>query len=203
MERHNKPPPLILSLNTPPYLPALSYHRTPSAAPSGIPAWASSRRRNLRRTCAPLSNPAGFMFLALLVITGTLTWVLIRSGNSDSSSPLSQLPQLASDLGLQVDIANEDITIFQNLEAENVANSTLNFQQIFAINLPSRLDRRDLLTVMATYTNITVTIVPGVVSLAENSLPPPRTPGSLRMEEYAVWRAHANVWRRIIEDELE
>lgn len=56
---------------------------------------------------------------------------------------------------------------------------------------------------MATYANISVTIVPGVRSVADSALPPPRIPGSLRAEEYAVWRAHANVWRKIIEDGLE
>jgi hypothetical protein len=82
------------------------------------------------------------------------------------------------------------------------ANSTLNFQQIFAINLPSRLDRKDTLTLMAAYSNLSITIVPGVRTLADNALPPPRKPGSVRAEEYAVWRAHANIWRRIIEDDL-
>ena len=101
------------------------------------------------------------------------------------------------------DVSTENLNVVTHSEERRVANSTLNFQQIFAINLPSRLDRRDLLTVMATYTNISVTIMPGVRSLAENALPPPRTPGSLRMEEYAVWRAHANIWRKVIEDGLE
>ena len=203
MERQNKPPPLTLSLNPPAYLSALSYHRTPSSGVGGIPAWASSRRRNLRRTCVPLSNPAGFMFIAVLIITGTLTLLLIRGGNSNTSSPLSRLPQLASDSELKTGISTKNTTISIQPQAKNVTNSTLNFQQIFAINLPSRLDRKDLLTVMATCTNITVTIVPGVRTVSENSLPPPRIPGSLRMEEYAVWRAHANVWRRIVEDGLE
>jgi hypothetical protein len=204
MERQHRPPPLTLASNPPAYLSALSYHRTPSSSsPSRIPVWASSRHRNLRRTYAPLSNAAVLMFIGLLVITGTFTWLLICSGNSNTSSPLSQLPQRTSDSELEIGISTADIPIAPKPGAENVANSTLNFQQIFAINLPSRLDRRDLLTVMATYTNITVTIVPGVPSMEGNSLPPPRIPGSLRMEEYAVWRAHANVWRRIIEDGLE
>src|SRR5277367_4593541 len=90
MERQNRPPALTLPANPPQYLSALSFHRTPSAHYT-MPSWASSRRRNLRRTCAPVNSPAGIMFLALLLITGTLTWLLVRGGNN-ISSPLSQLP---------------------------------------------------------------------------------------------------------------
>jgi hypothetical protein len=139
------------------------------------------------------------MFIALLVFTGTLTWLLIRSG-SNTSSPLSQIPESTSTrpLPLPKD-TTQDVLVVPSPDG-NIANDTLNFQKIFAINLPSRLDRKDTLTLMAAYTNLSITIVPGVRSLADNSLPPPRTPGSVRLEEYAVWRAHANIWRKIIED---
>jgi hypothetical protein len=55
---------------------------------------------------------------------------------------------------------------------------------------------------MATYANLSITIVPGVKTVAENALPAPRVPGALRPEEYSVWRAHANVWRKVLEDGL-
>src|SRR5271169_6602641 len=203
MERHNRPPPLSIPNRPPAFLSALSYHPTPTTN-YGMPAWAtSSRRRNIRRTCAPFNNATGIMFIALLVVTGTLTWLLVRGGNSNISSPLSRLPEPPATPNFQLDVSSENTTIVSHPEEHRVANSTLDFQRIFAINLPSRLDRRDLLTVMATYANISVTIVPGVRSVADNALPPPRIPGSLRTEEYAVWRAHANVWRRVIEDGLE
>jgi hypothetical protein len=166
-----------------------------------MPGWASSRRRNLRRTCGSLTNPAGMMFIALLVITGTLTWLLIRGG-SNISSPLSQLPDSpTTPMDIPKIHPKQNSTVVAHTNHPK-ANSTLNFQQIFAINLPARLDRKDLLTVMAKYTNLSITIVPGIRSLAENAIPPPRNPGSPRMEEYAVWRAHANVWRKIMEDGL-
>jgi hypothetical protein len=207
MERSNKPPPLSIPANPPAYLSALSYHRTPSG--HGMPsAWTTARRRNLRKTFAPCGNTAGVLFIAFLVMTGTLTWLLIRGGNS--SSPLSRIPIPNNDPSTRIDTAVAAQKIpdkFPVRELDEVrepgkANSTLNFQQIFAINLPSRLDRKDTLTLMASYSNLSITIVPGVRTLAENALPPPRTPGSVRAEEYAVWRAHANVWRRIIEDGL-
>jgi hypothetical protein len=137
------------------------------------------------------------MFIALLVFTGTLTWLLIRSG-SNTSSPLSRLPESSITSPLRDEVKETPEVVVP--PDPSIANSTLNFQQIFAINLPSRLDRKDTLTLMAAYTNLSITIVPGVKTLADNSLPPPRTPGSIRTEEYAVWRAHANVWRKIIED---
>jgi hypothetical protein len=144
------------------------------------------------------------MFIALLVLTGTFTWLLIRGGGNHISSPLSQLPDPPLHESGRMNDPTEPFFKFPDAEEEksNIANSTLNFQQIFAINLPSRLDRKDFLVLMAKTSNITITIVPGVRTVAENALPPPRTPGSLRAEEYAVWRAHANVWRRVIEERL-
>ena len=170
-------------------------------------SWTTSRRRNLRKTFAPCGNTAGVMFLAFLVITGTLTWLLIRGGNS--SSPLSRIPIPNNEASTRIDTTQQQkipekfpVREIDEIREPGKANTTLNFQQIFAINLPSRLDRRDTLTLMAAYSNLSITIVPGVRTLAENALPPPRTPGSVRAEEYAVWRAHANVWRKIIEEGL-
>ena len=144
------------------------------------------------------------MFIALLVLTGTFTWLLIRGGRNQMSSPLSQLPEAPSHESFESSGLNDSLFDYPGAGDDNdsIANSTLNFQKIFAINLPSRLDRKDILILMAKESNITVTIVPGVHTVAENALPPPRTPGSLRAEEYAVWRVHANVWRRVIEEGL-
>jgi hypothetical protein len=205
MERQNKPPPISLPASyshpaTSSYLPTLSYYRTPSG--SGMPNWAASSRRrgNPRRSIVPCNNTAGVLFTAFFLITGTLTWLLIRGG-SGTSSPLSQLPEVPSRKDQNV-LFDTTETIRRPIVDPNIANETLNFQQIFAINLPSRVDRRDILTLMASYSNISVTIVPGVKSVAENALPPPRKPGSLRPEEYSVWRAHANVWRRMMEQDI-
>jgi hypothetical protein len=159
-----------------------------------MPTWATSRRRNLRRTLGVCGNTAGVMFIGLFIATATLTWLLVRGGNH--MSPLSNLP----DAPVKVAPSLEPVLRPVVRQDPRIANSTLNFEKIFAINLPSRLDRKDTLTLMAAYHNLSITIVPGVRSLAENALPPPRKPGSVRVEEYAVWRAHANIWRKIIED---
>jgi hypothetical protein len=200
MERQNRPPPLAIPKSPPANLSTLSYYRTPSA---GLPVWASNRRKAMQRRLRPLNNPAGITFLALLIFTGTLTWLLLYSGGSTAttSSPLSQIPEPSIPRPSAESKSEGAVPIVPHVDLEpETANSTLNFQKIFAINLPSRLDRRDILTLMAKYSNLSVTIVPGVRSLAENILPPPRRPGALRMEEYAVWRAHANVWRKVLEE---
>jgi hypothetical protein len=135
------------------------------------------------------------MFIGLFIATATLTWLLVRGGNH--KSPLSNLPETPVRSGPSPEAVVLPPIVHQDSQ---IANSTLNFEKIFAINLPSRLDRKDTLTLMAAYHNLSITIVPGVRSLAENALPPPRNPGSVRTEEYAVWRAHANIWRKIIEE---
>jgi hypothetical protein len=203
MERHNRPPPLAIPQNPPAYLSVLSYTRTPSSyglTYPEMPAWASSRRRNLRRTVGACGGTAGTMFIALMLVTATLVWLLVR-GADNVSSPLSQMTDSASAATLTRKRPDQ-VPARVNLDNPDIVNSTLNFQKIFAINLPSRLDRKDTLTLMAAYANLSITIVPGVRSIAENSLPPPRTPGAVRTEEYQVWRAHANIWRKIIEDGL-
>lgn len=196
MERHNRPPPLALPASPPAHLSALRYQHIHSSRPI-MPPYVSSRRRLNRGIFAPLNSVAGVLFLTALLVTGSLTWFLTRAGTDRVSSPLSQLPDWPRQKAPNDILPNR----FEPKDTE-VANQTLNFQKIFAINLPSRLDRRDLLSIMSTVSDLAITIVPGVRTVAENSIPPPRIPGSLRMEEYAVWRAHANVWRRVIEEGL-
>jgi hypothetical protein len=206
MERQHRPPPLTLPSQPPAFLSALAF-QTPAAAAASSPAWAANRRRTTIRRTFSLTNPAVIILIALFVFTGTLTWLLVHSSTTAAafSSHLSALPNAFPPPNA---LSNAETDTTARADVSSVyrrpqqANETLNFQKVFAINLPSRLDRKDLLTVMAKYTNLTITIVPGVSSVAENSLPPPRTPGSLRPEEYRVWRAHANVWRRVIEEGL-
>jgi len=149
------------------------------------------------------------MFLALLIVTGTLTWLLVRGAGNNISSPLSQLPNAPNRRPDHLSSSSPDSSQNETLvpavpesRGPAIANETLNFEKIFAINLPSRLDRKDHLTLMSRYANLSITIVPGVKSVAENALPAPRMPGTVRPEEYGVWRAHANVWRRVLEDGL-
>jgi hypothetical protein len=176
------------------------------SATGPLPVWApghTRRRGPLRRSCISLSNPTALTLIALFVITGTLTWLLVHgTTTANTSSPLSQLPDDMPQIQIPTIRQEVDMVSQTTVSLRTEANSTLNFEKIFAINLPSRLDRKDLLTVMARYTNLSVTIVPGVSSIADNALPPPRTAGALRPEEYRVWRAHANVWRRVIEEGL-
>jgi len=208
MERQNRPRPLTLPPQTPSFLSSLAYHNIASAGP--LPAWTTNRRHRstIRRTFDSIDSSAVIILIALVVITGTFTWFLVHgitTATTSTSFSLSQTPNDHPLIQVTASHLNTDTTRVDTPSSGrrlHEANSTLNFERIFAINLPSRLDRKDLLTVMAKYTDLSITIVPGVSTIADSAIPPRRTPGSLRIEEYRVWRAHANVWRRVIEDGL-
>lgn len=83
------------------------------------------------------------------------------------------------------------------------ANSTLGFQHVFAINLPSRPDRRDKLALMAALSHIDVTHVEGVqMPSAGLSFALPRHSGKMPRGKQGCFRAHANVWRTIVEQRI-
>src|SRR5271170_6001368 len=93
MERQNRPPPLTLPSQPPSFLSA--YQRMSATDP--LPVWApghNRRRGNLRRSFVSLSNPTALTLVALFVITGALTWLLVHgtTTTANTSSPLSQLP---------------------------------------------------------------------------------------------------------------
>jgi hypothetical protein len=74
------------------------------------------------------------------------------------------------------------------------------FQQIFTINLPSRTDRRDAMTVAAALSNLDVTWINGI---AGNEVLDKVLPGNAedRLGGFTVgskgsWRAHMNVLQR-------
>jgi GR25 family glycosyltransferase involved in LPS biosynthesis len=97
----------------------------------------------------------------------------------------------------------------------DVHNRTLGFQKVFAIGLPTRTDKRDLLDLAASVTGIDVTWLPGVLyedvnpkAIAEG-WKSPYFPGASRKEAGFVaswigsWRAHMNALEHIIEHNIE
>ena len=144
---------------------------------SPVYEWDKPKKSGYRRR---LRSPT-LLVLLIVATTAVVTWMLTYTS---SPSPPDMQPH-----------QHNNFLTFP-------ANTTLNFAQIFAINLAFRYDRRDALSLMSLYTNITTTLSPGVREIAKNAVPLPRTPGRLRPEEYAVFRAHANVWRRIVEERL-
>ncbi|KAF8419075.1 glycosyltransferase family 25-domain-containing protein [Tirmania nivea] len=90
---------------------------------------------------------------------------------------------------------------------DGIQNSTLGFQKIFFVSLPERTDRQDTMRLIASYMGLDFTYVPGVngSTIADKALPydinnpPPKPPTPA---ELGCWRAHANVWARIIDENL-
>ena len=59
------------------------------------------------------------------------------------------------------------------------ADSTPQFQKIFVINLPTRTDHRDTLSLAATLTGLEVEYVNGVTEVEERLLPPGGDPAKI------------------------
>lgn len=91
----------------------------------------------------------------------------------------------------------------QGLDA--ILNSTLGFQKVFAINLPSRTDKRDGLLLTSKVTGFDIDFIDGVVpsNISNKSLPhqitgsTPITGGVL-----GCWRAHMNFMARVVQEDL-
>ncbi|KAF2749540.1 glycosyltransferase family 25 protein [Sporormia fimetaria CBS 119925] len=90
-----------------------------------------------------------------------------------------------------------------NTNYEDIGNQTLGFQEIFVINAPWRTDRKDGMTLAASYSSLSLTWINGVSvdSIDEKAYPlgnhrdlPPGNRGS--------WRAHMNALREIVERNL-
>ena len=71
----------------------------------------------------------------------------------------------------------------------------MQFQKIFVINLPSRTDHRDSMSLAAALTDLRVEHVDGVTEVDKKSLPPGGTEVNLDSGGLGNWRAHMNIAR--------
>ncbi|OJD34676.1 glycosyltransferase family 25 protein [Diplodia corticola] len=89
---------------------------------------------------------------------------------------------------------------------QDVFNRTLGFQKIFVINLPSRTDHRDSMSLAAALTDMEIEYVDGVTEVTERALPPGGKEANLNRAALGSWRAHLNAIRkhhqRIVEQNL-
>ena len=88
-------------------------------------------------------------------------------------------------------------------ESFPISNATLGFEKIFVINLPSRSDRRDTLTLMTAYEGIQVD---WQMAVRGEEVDPKAWPAHWQAEgkqptttELGCWRSHVNVLRLIVE----
>ncbi|KAK5109800.1 hypothetical protein LTR62_006533 [Meristemomyces frigidus] len=84
---------------------------------------------------------------------------------------------------------------------DNILNTTLGFQKIYVINLPRRTDHRDQASLAAHLTDLQIEYIDGVTEVEEKTLP---LGGDAITSEGAIgaWRAHANVYRAIVENNI-
>lgn len=72
---------------------------------------------------------------------------------------------------------------------------SIQFQKIFVINLPSRTDHRDSMSLAAALTDLRIDYVDGVTVVDKKSLPPGGKEVNLGSGGLGNWRAHMNIAR--------
>ncbi|KAF2088231.1 glycosyltransferase family 25 protein [Saccharata proteae CBS 121410] len=85
---------------------------------------------------------------------------------------------------------------------QDVFNETLGFQKIFVINLPSRTDHRDAMSLAAHLTGLHIEYVDGVTDVEERALPPNGKETNLNEGGLGNWRAHLNCIRKMVEQNI-
>ncbi|KAF2115868.1 hypothetical protein BDV96DRAFT_687040 [Lophiotrema nucula] len=91
------------------------------------------------------------------------------------------------------------------MRAPKPANETLDFQEILYISMPYRTDRQDALALLAAETGLRLTMIPGISTddMSEKGLPVTNNPThDPHWPWVGIWRAHANAWRYIIDNDL-
>ena len=93
----------------------------------------------------------------------------------------------------------------QRETVHDVFNNTLGFQQIFAIGLPDRTDKRDTLTLAASLTSINLSWMEGVRpnEISEKAVPPTWNFENQKPSVLACWRAHMNVIERVVREKIQ
>ncbi|KAF1830599.1 hypothetical protein BDW02DRAFT_642038 [Decorospora gaudefroyi] len=87
---------------------------------------------------------------------------------------------------------------------KEILNTTLGFEKIFVLNLPSRTDRRDAITLSSAVSNIKLEFVEGVTgaSIHDKAYPPPEANKKLLSGIRGSWRTHMNALQRVVEQNL-
>lgn len=69
------------------------------------------------------------------------------------------------------------------------------FQKIFVINLPSRTDHRDSMSLAAALTDLKFEYSDGITEVNNRTFPPHKEGFHLSKGAFGAWRAHLNVAR--------
>ena len=79
-------------------------------------------------------------------------------------------------------------------------NSTLGTAAIITLNAASRPDRRDIMALMASVTNVKLTFMDAWTRKPIDKAMPNEHNPNLKDVEYACWRTHADAWRKVVEE---
>ncbi|KAF2209961.1 glycosyltransferase family 25 protein [Cercospora zeae-maydis SCOH1-5] len=86
---------------------------------------------------------------------------------------------------------------------DDVQNATLGFQKMFVVNLPTRYDRRDAMSLAAALTGLQVEYIDGQAGVDRARQPPGGSEVEMPQGSFDSWRAHMDVMRRIVEDNIQ
>ncbi|KAK9367560.1 hypothetical protein V1509DRAFT_626308 [Lipomyces kononenkoae] len=86
--------------------------------------------------------------------------------------------------------------------ASTAWNQTLGFGKIFYISMPYRTDRQDAMNLLASTSDLKITLINGVDG---DGISPKAVPdkADLRPSVLGCWRAHADAWRYVLDNNLE
>jgi GR25 family glycosyltransferase involved in LPS biosynthesis len=91
-------------------------------------------------------------------------------------------------------------SVFPGTYTKNKVNSTLGFEKILVLNLPSRSNKKDEMTMMASMSNINLTFID---AKHYSQLDPAGLPWHRKFEMpgiLGVFRAHADAWQKILQE---
>ncbi|TVY84973.1 hypothetical protein LSUE1_G000848, partial [Lachnellula suecica] len=88
----------------------------------------------------------------------------------------------------------------------DISNTTLGFEKIFVINMPSRTDRRDATSLAAAASNLNIDFIEGVGgdSIPEAAFPPGGSADSIKQSPgiKGSWRSHMNALHTVVHQNL-
>ncbi|KAG6007581.1 hypothetical protein E4U21_005779 [Claviceps maximensis] len=82
-------------------------------------------------------------------------------------------------------------------------NATLGFEKVFYISLPYRSDRQDVMSMLASSTNVSITLQPGAIGKDIPDKAKPRGGENLRPAQLGCWRSHADLWKKMIDENIQ
>ncbi|KAI8628537.1 hypothetical protein F5Y19DRAFT_465192 [Xylariaceae sp. FL1651] len=129
------------------------------------------------------SNTILLVIGAIIVLLAVYQWVY-------------QLAWLHTDTGTSGNLARQ--------RTQDIHNSTLGFEKVFVISLPSRTDRRDGMTLAAALSNIEFEFINGVdgSTIPDQALPQTSTHDRPSDPSVGAWRGHLNAIQEVVRRNL-